>query len=620
MAPDWAITSQVEDSAANVSSSTEAPLGPLLYPTLPDTTVDISTITGVVDPVDPGRHEATGEAVRSTPPSLDLEGGDDQESHFLGSAAFLGLALPERDVALNPSESAILSFRQVSSNPRLPAYFVRQPSLLYGRPPNTGRSAYDTVCADCAGIEGDITSRSLDALRRFTLPALPFINGDRLERACLGLQGSEPVPYGLLAVIIAHATPYLPEIRPLHKKLWSSALLGLEDEYRIPRLRTLQLALLALSARPSENIGQSDIGLARAIGTAHLLGLHMDPSGWRLPAYERSLRKRMWWNLMIHDKWRALLFGRPSNIHSNNCNVPLPTLEDCELGDRSSPADQLSFETFEATCKLTVIIDRILLGFYTVEALTKPLGPLQLIGLLESVQGEMRNLEGGLSPTLRLNMPNQSLLSTLPTGIRSWQLSFSGVKILLSRLLLDVVTGCSPIQLFTVLEAALNVCRELVEMVTHITPGDRAMFWMPYSSHHISNCVSLLLRIAIRGRPEFGDLVAAAVGSTITLTQNLIRAYEDQHWDVAGAGLKRIASLLLMADQDLPETKGLYQSVIRALGIVQSGTSMSADDLLASIGLDDFDPFAWINNDWSWLVTGDEQGGQDAPQDSTRQA
>jgi hypothetical protein len=47
---------------------------------------------------------------------------------------------------------------------------------------------------------------------------------------------------------------------------------------------------------------------------------------------------------------------------------------------------------------------------------------------------------------------------------------------------------------------------------------------------------------------------------------------------------------------------------------------MSADDLLASIGLDDFDPFAWINNDWSWLVAGDEQGGQDAPQDSTRQA
>jgi hypothetical protein len=76
------------------------------------------------------------------------------------------------------------------------------------------------------------------------------------------------------------------------------------------------------------------------------------------------------------------------------------------------------------------------------------------------------------------------------------------------------------------------------------------------SSHHLSNCVSLLLRIAIRGRPEFGDLVAAAVESTITLTQNLIRAYEDQHWDVAGAGLKRIASLLLMADQDLPETKG----------------------------------------------------------------
>jgi hypothetical protein len=80
MAPELPLSSQAEGSSANASSSTDMPLGPvspewkifmaadradsqMLYPTLPDTTEDISTITGFVDPVDPGRHEATDEAV-----------------------------------------------------------------------------------------------------------------------------------------------------------------------------------------------------------------------------------------------------------------------------------------------------------------------------------------------------------------------------------------------------------------------------------------------------------------------------------------------------------------------------------------------------------------------------
>lgn len=126
-----------------------------------------------------------------------------------------------------------------------------------------------------------------------------------------------------MAGIVAHSTPYLPEIGGLHKNLWAQTLLALEDEYRQPRLRTIQLALLILSSRPSENVGQSEIGLARvrivhgrelisqAVGAAHLLGLHIDPTRWNLPRWERSVRKCMWWILLIHDKWRALIHGRP---------------------------------------------------------------------------------------------------------------------------------------------------------------------------------------------------------------------------------------------------------------------------------------------------------------------
>jgi hypothetical protein len=48
------------------------------------------------------------------------------------------------------------------------------------------------------------------------------------------------------------------------------------------------------------------LSVTQAIGAAQLLGLHMDPSEWKLPAWEKSIRKRLWWGLLIHDKFRGV--------------------------------------------------------------------------------------------------------------------------------------------------------------------------------------------------------------------------------------------------------------------------------------------------------------------------
>lgn len=95
-----------------------------------------------------------------------------------------------------------------------------------------------------------------------TLPALPFVLPQRLPASPEAWE-SKALPHALCSGIIAHCTSYIPAILPLHRSLWQQALLALEDEYRKPRLRTLQLALLLLTSRPSENVGQSEIGLAR---------------------------------------------------------------------------------------------------------------------------------------------------------------------------------------------------------------------------------------------------------------------------------------------------------------------------------------------------------------------
>jgi hypothetical protein len=89
-------------------------------------------------------------------------------------------------------------------------------------------------------------------------------------------------------------------------------LLSLEDEYRRPTLRTIQLALVTISSRPAINVGQNTIAMGRLISAAQLLGLHLDCSRWRILKSEQILRQRIWWAIVVSDKWRSALYGRPS--------------------------------------------------------------------------------------------------------------------------------------------------------------------------------------------------------------------------------------------------------------------------------------------------------------------
>jgi hypothetical protein len=94
-----------------------------------------------------------------------------------------------------------------------------------------------------------------------------------------------------------------------------------------------------------------------------VLGLHLDPSNWSLPNWERSLRRRLFWTALYHDKFRALLLGRPSALQEDNYSTPLPTVEDARWLEEGQPAvltdeHQTSLEAFVANCRLVPIVDR----------------------------------------------------------------------------------------------------------------------------------------------------------------------------------------------------------------------------------------------------------------------
>lgn len=103
------------------------------------------------------------------PPSLDPAEGEEEESHFVGTRAFFGLMLKEGREGNTPDQPkttferlATLSFRQVSADPRLPAYFIKHPSLLYGRGPSSAKNAWGAACDMCATVGINIPGQAVE--------------------------------------------------------------------------------------------------------------------------------------------------------------------------------------------------------------------------------------------------------------------------------------------------------------------------------------------------------------------------------------------------------------------------------------------------------------------------
>lgn len=155
---------------------------------------------------------------------------------------------------------------------------------------------------------------------RSVWPSLPIFNKVRFEGACLSLPGAGCRPTALLVGILAYMAVTIPGPRDICMKTGKILLQLVDAEYRHPRLETLQLALLDVFGRPALNPGGNHIAILRvslpesqqvpplltgvqAIGCAQVLGLHRDCSSWRLPIWEKSIRKRLWWSICIADKW-----------------------------------------------------------------------------------------------------------------------------------------------------------------------------------------------------------------------------------------------------------------------------------------------------------------------------
>jgi len=138
-----------------------------------------------------------------------------------------------------------------------------------------------------------------------------------------------------------------------------------------PKLSTIQAGLL-LSQRPD---GESWTMTAQLVAIGQTLGLHLSSSSWKIPSWEKGLRKRLAWALFMQDKWSALIHGWPAQIHPENWAVEPVAEDDFPEGAADEDDEEGSSEVdqgrlvFTQMITLSKILSDILRTFYSLRSM-----------------------------------------------------------------------------------------------------------------------------------------------------------------------------------------------------------------------------------------------------------
>jgi hypothetical protein len=187
------------------------------------------------------------------------------------------------------------------------------------------------------------------------------------------------LPASLLALVYLHGSQFWhvssqrdlpsPDRPDLHPYIFSC----LNFEARTPNLAVIQAVLLYTQLPARLNRAPNNPGIwtmtSMLTGMAQDIGLHIDPSGWRIVPEERKLRRLLWWAVFIHEKNMAHWLGRPSHIKWNDWHVDPLDLEDFEDGDGRLDDECVSWaNAFIAMASLSLILSDLLEGLYSVRS------------------------------------------------------------------------------------------------------------------------------------------------------------------------------------------------------------------------------------------------------------
>ena len=86
--------------------------------------------------------------------------------------------------------------------------------------------------------------------------------------------------------------------------IWNQANEAMHSElFLSPGISTIMSIIINVCGRPSTSMFGNGGMVGTAVALSNALGLNRDPSGWGISPLEKSLRIRIWWLVIIHDRW-----------------------------------------------------------------------------------------------------------------------------------------------------------------------------------------------------------------------------------------------------------------------------------------------------------------------------
>jgi hypothetical protein len=268
------------------------------------------------------------------------------------------------------------------------------------------------------------------------------------------------------------------------------AMRAMDDDFKRPKLSTLQAGLLLL-----QRIRSSHCTLpAQLLSLGQTLGIHIDCTDWKIPEWEKGLRRRLAWALYMQDKWGVLVHGRPSLIPAqidddkgtNDWDVAPCTFEDFpeEAEGQDEKADGGVDEAagqgaFLQSIELTKIFSRIVSTFCSISAtrkggLLERIGPSGAMNLAKPLAMELRDWHAALPTSLQLESTPSLRLST--NG--ALHLSHMAAELTIHRALLRILDPDTAPSLRSVIRTAARArLASAMGLIESFQPEHIQSFW-----------------------------------------------------------------------------------------------------------------------------------------------
>ncbi|KAH0558404.1 hypothetical protein GP486_004939 [Trichoglossum hirsutum] len=356
--------------------------------------------------------------------------------------------------------------------------------------PDQGTQGHGDELADLDAIQNVVTPHGqalVNLYFRIVHPSFPILHKKVfLEKYSRTHREFSPPLLAAVYILVLNWWSYSSDLanlpKPDVKELERLALKTINDVIHRPKLSTVQAGLLLLQ-RPE---GDSWALTAQLVAVGQELGLHLDCSKWKIPDWERGLRKRLAWALFMQDKWGALTHGRPSHIFRSNWAVRPVVKEDFpenaadEDDEEGSAEVEKGIMLFSQMISLTEILSEVLETFYTIKAAQEienegKDGTRLILERAKPVQIKLKEWFSRLPGCLRMDSTKIRKLSS--TGYL--HLAYFATEITLHRRIVRSLnpTTTDPYLLHICRSAAKTRLISAMDFVNRLKPEHLQSFW-----------------------------------------------------------------------------------------------------------------------------------------------